>query len=284
MKPRFVTMLKAPFRGSRKALLSACLILALLILIPTSAYAIFGFGDIVFDPSNFAEAVEQVSQDIQIVAQEIETYNLLKSELRMIAARPWQTTATDLASIAVEDLGDQSSPAAQNIARAINGIEDARAAWANASMHMPMDTVNNALSSTILNNSSAPAHANAIQMTDAFATDALRTLGIYRSNQPLLTSAIQHLQTAQESTEDADNTPVAQQNITNGILLQLLKLQQSATSLHAVATEQLAAANSWQRNTAADNLTMISNAIQSRTDTPADYSHTAATVTDYLIH
>ena len=284
MKPRFVTRLKSPFRGSRKALLSAGLILAMLVLIPTSAYAIFGFADIVFDPSNFAEAVEQVSQDIQIVTQEIETYNLLKSELRMIASRPWQTTATDLASIAVEDLGDQSSSAAQNIARAINGIEDARAAWANASMHMPMDTVNNALSSTILNNSSAPAHANAIQMTDAFATEAIRTLGVYRRNQPLLTSAIQQLQAAQESTDDADNTPVAQQNITNGILLQLLKLQQSATSLHAVVTEQLAAANSWQRNTAADNLTMISNAIQSRTDTPADYSHTATTVTDYLIH
>jgi len=49
-------------------------------------------------------------------------------------------------------------------------------------------------------------------------------------------------------------------------------------------TEQLAAANSWQRNTAADNLTMLSNAIQSRNTAPADYAHTAQTLTDYLIH
>jgi hypothetical protein len=283
MKRPFLIPLQSPFRSRQNALLSTCLALALLVLIPTSAYAIFGFGDIVFDPSNFAEAVEQVSQDIQIVSQEIQTYNLLKSELRMIASRPWQTVATALDSINVEDFGDQASAASQAIAKAVNGVEDARAAWSNASMAMPLDAVNGALSST-LNHTAAPAHANAIQMTDAFATDALRTLGVYRSNQSFLTSAIQQLQTAQESTDDADNTPVAQQNITNGILLQLLKLQQSATSLHAVITEQLAVANSWQRNTAADNLTMISNAIQSRTDTPSDYSHTSATVTDYLIH
>jgi hypothetical protein len=283
MKRRFLIALQSPLRTRRNALLSTCLALALLVLIPTSTYAILGVGDIVFDPSNFAEAVEQVSQDIQIVSQEIQTYNLLKSELRMVASRPWETVATALDSIHVEDFGGQASTASQAIAKAVNGIEDARAAWSNASMAMPMDAVNDALSST-LNHTAAPAHANAIQMTDAFATDALRTLGVYRSNQSQLTSAIQHLQTAQEATDDADNTPVAQQNITNGILLQLLKLQQSATSLHAVITEQLAAANSWQRNTAADNLTMVSNAIQSRTDSPADYSHTSATVTDYLIH
>ena len=40
----------------------------------------------------------------------------------------------------------------------------------------------------------------------------------------------------------------------------------------------------WQRNTAADNLTMLSNAIQSRNTAPADYAHTAQTLTDYLIH
>lgn len=95
----------------------------------------------------------------------------------------------------------------------------------------------------------------------------------YRSNQTLLNTAIQNLEAAQQSTHSADNTPAAQQNITNGILLQLLKLQQSAASLHAVVTERLAAANSWQRNTAADNLTMLP--IQSRNTAPADYAHTA---------
>jgi conjugal transfer/entry exclusion protein len=275
------TLVRLPFVSKRNALVAFTLAL-IMFLIPVSAYAIFGAGIVVFDPTNFAEAVKELAQDVQMVNQAIQTYNLLKSELRMITSRPWQTIATDLASIAAQDLGNSPSPAAQDIAQAINGLADARAAWSNGTMSMPMDALNSALAST-LKNSSAPAHLNAIQVTDALAIDALRTLGQYRTNQSVLTTAIQHLQTAQEATDDADNTPVAQQNITNGILLQLLKLQQSASSLHAVVTEQLAAANSWQRNTAADNLTMISNAIQSWNTAPADYSHTAGTLTNYLI-
>ena len=283
MKQRVASILNASFATRRRALTSASLVLVLALLLPTSAYAIFGLGDIVYDPTNYAEAVQELDQDIQIVSQAIQTYNLLKSELAIITSRPWQTLATTLASIQVADLGDEPSAAAQAIAQAVNGTQDARTAWSHANLSINMDTLNNALGS-ILSNTAAPAHANAIEMTDAFATDALRTLGLYRTNQTLLNTAIQNLETAQQSTDPADNTPAAQQNITNGILLQLLKLQQSAASLHAVVTEQLAAANSWQRNTAADNLTMLSSAIQSRNTAPADYAHTAQTLTDYLIH
>ena len=283
MKRHLISALKSPLTSRRKALITIGLILFLLLVIPTCSYAIFGLGDIVYDPSNFAEAVEEVAQDIQIVQQEIQTYNLLKSELAMITSRPWQTVATALGSIDLQDLGPAATSAAQAIATAANGISDARAAWSNATLSMPMDIVNAALSSA-LNHTSAPANTSAIQMTDAFATDALRTIGTFRTNQPMLTTAIANLQKSQESTDPDDNTPVAQQNLTNGILLQLLKLQQSAASLDVVLTEQLAAANSWQRNTAAEAVTIESAAISSRTATPPDYSNTSATLTNFLIH
>lgn len=282
MKLPFVTRLKSPFPSKRGTLIAVCLTLSLLLVIPTCAYAIFGIGDIVYDPSNFAEAVEEVAQDIQLVRQAIQTYDLLKSELQMISSRPWQTLATALDSINIQDLGPGASAAAQAIATAVNGVSDARAAWSNATLSMPIDVVNAALSSA-LNNTSAPAATTAVQMTDAFATDALRTIGLFRKNEPTLMTAIANLQMAQESTDPDDNTPVAQQNLTNGILLQLLKLQQSAASLHAVVTEQLAAANSWQRNTAAEAITMQSGAISFRTSAPADYANTSTTLTNYLI-
>lgn len=282
MKLPFVTRLKSPFPSKRSTLIAVCLTLSLLLVIPTCAYAIFGIGDIVYDPSNFAEAVEEVAQDIQLVRQAIQTYDLLKSELQMISSRPWQTLATALDSINIQDLGPGASAAAQAIATAVNGVSDARAAWSNATLSMPIDVVNAALSSA-LKNTSAPAATTAVQMTDAFATDALRTIGLFRKNEPTLMTAIANLQMAQESTDPDDNTPVAQQNLTNGILLQLLKLQQSAASLHAVVTEQLAAANSWQRNTAAEAITMQSGAISFRTSAPADYANTSTTLTNYLI-
>ena len=268
---------------ARNFIIVVSLTLALVCLIPRPAYAIFGFGDIVYDPSNFAEAVAQVEQDIKLVAQGLQTYDLLKSELRMIQQRPWQTLATQLGSIAVADLGPEARPEAQALATAANGISDPRSAWHTAMMTMPMDALTPALASSLAN-TSAPSNTASIQITDAFATDSLRTVGAWRQNQTSLNNAIAALQSAQESTGDADNTPVAQANITNGALLQLLKLQQSNASLQAVLAEQLTAANSWQRNTAAEAITIQSQSITSRMSAPADYSKTSATLTDYLIN
>ena len=45
-----------------------------------AAYAIFGFGDIVFDPSNFAEAVEQVVRLEQQYAQLVQTYQMIRNQ------------------------------------------------------------------------------------------------------------------------------------------------------------------------------------------------------------
>lgn len=112
MKRRGASILNASFATRRRALTSASLVLVLALLLPTSAYAIFGLGDIVYDPTNYAEAVQQLDQDIQIVSQVIQTYNLLKSELAIITNRPWQTLATTLASIQIADLGDAPSAAA----------------------------------------------------------------------------------------------------------------------------------------------------------------------------
>ena len=72
-------------------------------------FAIFGFGDIVFDPSVFAQAVQQVVRLEQQYIQLVETYQMIQNEyehLRWMAKRvpvdmatryraamtPWQNT------------------------------------------------------------------------------------------------------------------------------------------------------------------------------------------------
>jgi hypothetical protein len=67
------------------------------------------------------------------------------------------------------------------------------------------------------------------------------------------------------------------------MLMQQIKLQQSATSILAVIAEQLTAANSWQRNGAAEATNIQNQAINARSSNPADYSNSAATLTNYLI-
>src|SRR5262249_8477806 len=73
-------------------------------------FAIFGFGDIVFDPSVFTQAVEQVARLEQQYIQLVETYQMIQNEyehLRWMAKRvpvdmatryraamtPWQNTS-----------------------------------------------------------------------------------------------------------------------------------------------------------------------------------------------
>src|ERR1700752_4146243 len=44
------------------------------------AFAIFGLGDIVFDPTNFEEAVQQLLQMQQQYAQLVQTYQVIRSQ------------------------------------------------------------------------------------------------------------------------------------------------------------------------------------------------------------
>src|SRR6266705_253042 len=44
------------------------------------AFAVFGIGDIVFDPSNYAEAIQQLLQMEQQYAQLLQTYQMVRSQ------------------------------------------------------------------------------------------------------------------------------------------------------------------------------------------------------------
>src|ERR1043165_2620698 len=69
--------------------------------------------------------------------------------------------------------------------------------------------------------------------------------------------------------------------VCNGPLMRILKLKQSNVSLQVVLAEQLTAANPWQRNTAAEAISIQSQSISSRASAPTDYSNTSTPSTDY---
>ena len=123
----------------RKLLVPAGLALVVLCASPKPARAIFGLGDIVYDPANWAKAVEELQQDIKLVEQGIQTYNLFESELRMLQERPWETVATALNNIHIpssasannaddSDADDDDGGEADGIGVAVNGNGDAQSA------------------------------------------------------------------------------------------------------------------------------------------------------------
>ena len=97
-----------------------------------------------------------------------------------------------------------------------------------------------------------------------------------------MNSAVSSLEQRQQSLSDADNSPVAQQNITNAALLQLLRLHQSASALHAATLEQLTVANTWQRNAAVEASNTYGKAIASRQTAPPDFAGAGDTVRDFV--
>ena len=64
----------------KRTLLVVCLLVGGLLFTATPAKAIFGIGDIVFDPSNFEEAVMQLLQMEQQYAQLVQTYQTIRSQ------------------------------------------------------------------------------------------------------------------------------------------------------------------------------------------------------------
>jgi hypothetical protein len=265
------------WQASQRLALFGLLLLMLLCSFPRQATAIFGIGDVVFDPTAVEQLIAEVGQAVRIYNQAVTTYNLLQSELRMISNRStWLALATSLRNTVVQDIHGE----ANLMGAVVNGAGgNAQQAWQNATARFrdiaflagetPGDSVH--LSS-----------AASIEMTDGFAQDALANLGDFRRLQPQVNSAISSLEQREQSLSDADNTPVAQQNITNAALLQLIRLHQSDAALHAATLEQLTVANTWQRNAAVEASNTYGAAIVSRQAAPSDFAGAGNTVRDFV--
>src|SRR5436309_15694534 len=61
-----------------KRKLVVCALLSVILAVPV--FAIFGVGDIVFDPSNFEEAVQQLLEMQQQYAQLVQSYQMIRNQ------------------------------------------------------------------------------------------------------------------------------------------------------------------------------------------------------------
>jgi len=263
---------------TRQAALPALMLLALVCSFPRQALAIFGIGDLVFDPTAVEELINQLNQAVALYNQEVTTYNLLKSELQSIRSRgAWAVVATALQYTPMANINGEAAL----LASVVNGFSaDVPTAWRKATSALNETAY---LAREVPGNSPHLSNAASIEMVDGFAQDSLANLGQFRQIQPQLNNAIGSLEQRQQSVADADNTPVAQQNITNAALLQLIRMQQSTANLHAAALEQLTVANTWQRNAAAEASDIYGGAISSRQNRLADIAGVADTLQTYAI-
>src|SRR5213593_3428418 len=183
-------------------------------------FAIFGFGDIVFDPSVFAQAVQQVVRLEQQYIQLVQTYQMVRNQyehLKWMAQRvPVDMAARYRAAITPW----QGSSAANTYGTTdawtsgINTGVDASASYAAAVQHL--GTYGEAFGNIPADQQTRirTDHAT-VELTDGANISAIETIGRLRANAHAVEAAIQNLETDSLSSDPDMNTEIAVLNKIN---------------------------------------------------------------------
>jgi len=210
-----------------------------------SAFAILGLGDIVFDPSNFDEAVQQLVQMEQQYAQLVQTYQMIRSQydhmvwmakrvpVNMAAryraiATPWRTSsaANTYGTSGGWVIGiNTGAGVGAGYSVATQALESYGAALGNIPAgQLPRVKTNYAT----------------VELTDGANLYGMDTIGRLRANGPAVETVIQGLENDSLSPAPDMNTEIAVLNKINAAhLITVRNTQDTNKLLVALAEEQI---------------------------------------------
>ncbi len=228
-------------RKHRKFLLAGGLALAT----ATPAFAIFGLGDIVFDPTSWGE----------LVAQATTAYNQLntfKANIEHFSFKNvWTTTQTQMRQASVGNQFGETS----GMTTALNNDspETSSTAWSMSNVQVNGST-NAYLQGQQVGNSAQLSQLAMIEASDSVSPDCLTAVGQYRAARNASATANADLAQQQLDTSDSTNSEVEQLNLLNASEAQRMTEIQAQGVLHACLASQMTVANMQQRNAAAQDL------------------------------
>lgn len=207
------------------------------------ALAIFGIGDIVFDPSNLEEAVQQLATLEQQYVQLVQTYNTIQSQYQQMI---WmaQRVPVDMVARYRALTTPWTLPSATNTYGTTGG-------WMMA-VDSGLDASNGYSLATETLRAYGPAFGNipgdqqdriktnyaTVELTDGANLAAIQTLGQLRSNAPGVETAIQNLESDSLSADPDMNTELAVLNKINAADIINVRNTQDANKLLVALTEQ----------------------------------------------
>lgn len=217
---------------------------AALLLTATPSFALFGFGDIVFDPTSYGSLVSQLTT--------LQTqYNMLKNNITHFSLKQqWQTTLHALENVNVANLFGETS--GMGIALSSNSPSASTTAWKAATVSM-----NGSASAYLQGESLGNARMSQlalIETSDAISPDCLTVVGQYRSQRSLNATANNSLAAEQLDTSEATNTEVEQLNLLNASEAQKMAEMQSQGALQTCLASQMTLANMERRNATVEDL------------------------------
>jgi type IV secretion system protein TrbJ len=217
---------------------------AALLLTATPSFALFGIGDIVFDPTSYASLVSQLTT--------LQTqYTMLKNNIEHFSAKQqWQTTLTALKNVNVANMFGETN--GMTIAFNTNAATASATAWKTATTPVSSN-VSTSLSGQALG-SPQMSQLAMIEMSDSISPDCISAVGAYRAARTQNATANTTLAANQLDGSSATNSEVQQLNLLNAAEAQKISEMQNQGTLQACVASQMAVANMERRNAAATDL------------------------------
>ncbi len=225
---------------SLKRLICLCLVL-LACAVP--ALAILGLGDIVYDPSNFEEAVQQLAEMERHYAQLVQTYRMIENQYEHMQ-RMAQQVPVNMAARYKALATPWTLPAATNTSGTAGGWTEPVDTGMNvgdgclAAIHR-LEQFGSAIGGLPVDQQSRIKSGYAtVELTDGANLAALRTIGALRSNAAAVEAAIGNLESDSLSSDPAMNTEIAVLNKINAAHLIGVRSEQDTNKLLAALTEE----------------------------------------------
>lgn len=245
---------------------------AAILLTATPSFALFGIGDIVFDPTSYASLVSQLTT--------LETqYNMLKNNIEHFSLKQqWQTTLAALKNANVKNMFGETN--GMTTALNTNSPAASSAAWTAATVPVSGTTTIYLASQTP--GSTQLSELAMIEASDSVSPDCLTAVGQYRAARTQNATANSSLASEQLDGSTATNSEVEQLNLLNAAEAQKMSEMQSQGVLQACLASQMAVANMEQRNAAALDLNTAAFVQQQRTANDTSAANESNTWDNYL--
>lgn len=261
--------MKVTLTNRRRWLLGA---VTVVLLTATPSFALFGIGDIVFDPTSYGSLVSQLTT--------LQTqYSMLKNNIVHFSIKQqWQTTLHALGGVNVANMFGETS--GMSIALNTNSPSASGTAWKAATIAMNGGAPTYLASQPM--STARTSQLALIEASDAISPDCLAAVGRYRSDRNANATANSSLSASQFDSSDSTNSEVQQLNLLNAADAQKMAEMQSQGTLHACLASQMTIANMERRNAAVEDLNTAVFVQQQRSANDTSAANEGGTWSTYL--
>lgn len=212
-------------------------------LLTRSAYAILGIGDIVYDPTNYAQALQRFAQLEQQYVQLVQTYQMIRSQydqmlwmaqqVPVMMAERYRALATPWLNSSAPNTYGTTGAWVSGINTGI-GVESGYSAATQ-----PLSTYGASLGNIPADQlPRVKTNYASVELADGANLKAMETIGRLRANAPAVELAVQNLENDSLSSNPDMNTEIAVLNKINAADLIAVRNTQDTNKLLAALAEQ----------------------------------------------